>query len=110
MALRFHLYETDVFPKPRLLAALRILLDRRDLADIVIPDLERAKDWSVVNKVAKLFIDSDDGNRYVRVPATRYLCACPRLTAKLLLARLKKIDPKAVEVAMNFGRPTTAAK
>ena len=41
MALRFHGSETDVVPKKRILEGLRYMLDRPQLADLVIPDLAR---------------------------------------------------------------------
>ena len=45
MALRFHGTETDVIPRPRLLKGMRLMLDRPELADLVIPDLARWEDW-----------------------------------------------------------------
>ena len=46
MALRFHGQEEQVVPKERLVAGLRHMLDRPELADLVIPDLARWQDWS----------------------------------------------------------------
>lgn len=43
MALRFHGTEEKIIPKDRLLAAIRTMLDRPQLADLVIPDLRGGK-------------------------------------------------------------------
>ncbi len=45
LALRVLGQETDLIPKQRLVAALRNMLDRPQLADLVIPDLARWQDW-----------------------------------------------------------------
>ncbi|HEX6986462.1 MAG TPA: hypothetical protein VF170_13850 [Planctomycetaceae bacterium] len=41
-------------PEP-LRAAMRVLLDRPELADLAIADLARWKDWSVLDRLAKLY-------------------------------------------------------
>jgi hypothetical protein len=48
-------YGGGVIKPERLQAAMRVLLDRPELADIAIADLARWKDWSVMEKLAKLY-------------------------------------------------------
>jgi hypothetical protein len=102
MALRFHGQETNVVPKARLTQAMRYMLDRPQLADLVIPDLARWQDWSVMDRLVKLFKDADDDSIWVRVPVVNYLRACPLPEAKKHIEELAKIDPEAVKRASQF--------
>lgn len=102
MALRFHGSEGDVIPKERVLKALRYMLDRPQLADLVIPDLARWEDWSVIDKLETLFIKADDKSSWVRVPVINYLRACPLPEAEETIKKLEKVDPAAVKRARTF--------
>lgn len=102
MSLRFHLQEGEQIPKQRLLAALRRVLDRKDLADLVIPDLARWQDWSVIDRLVTLFKEADQKTAWVRVPVVNYLRACPLPEAKERLQELAQIDPDAVRRAQQF--------
>jgi hypothetical protein len=102
MALRFHGSETDVIPRERILQGLRHMLSRPRLADLVIPDLARWEDWSVMNQLVELFKDADEKTSWVRVPVINYLRACPDPVAKKHIALLEKIDPTAVKRANTF--------
>ena len=102
MALRFHGSEGERVPRERLVAALRNVLERPQLADLVIPDLARWEDWSVMPRLVQLFKDADESTSWVRVPVVNYLRACPRPEAKQYLAELEKIDPEAVKRATSF--------
>ena len=102
MALRFLGQESDVVSKERLLVGLRYMLDRPQLADLVIADLARWQDWSVMEKLVTLFKDADDESSWIRVPVVNYLRACPKPEAKKHLEELAKIDPDAVKRANSF--------
>jgi hypothetical protein len=102
MALRFHGQETKVIPRDRLVAAMRLMLDRPQLADLVIPDLARWEDWSVMDRLVDLFKQATDESIWVRVPVINYLRACPLPEAKEKIDELAKIDPDAVRRASNF--------
>ncbi|TWT38401.1 hypothetical protein [Blastopirellula retiformator] len=102
MAIRFHGTETDIIPRERLLEGLHLMLDRPSLADLVIVDLARWEDWTVVDKLTKLFKEADDDSSWVRVPVIRYLMACPKPEAKEALVELEKIDPDAMKRAQTF--------
>jgi hypothetical protein len=102
MALRFHGTEDTIIPRERLLAGLRMMLDRPQLADLVIPDLARWEDWSVVDKLVELFKNSDDESSWVRVPVINYLRACPLPEAKSRIDELVKIDPESIKRANSF--------
>jgi hypothetical protein len=102
MAIRFHGQEEKVISRERLLESLRHMLDRPQLADLVIPDLARWEDWSVMDKLVDLFKNSDEKSSWVRVPVVQYLQACPLPEAKLRIAELQKIDPESVRRASFF--------
>jgi uncharacterized membrane protein YgcG len=112
MALRFLGQETTVVPKQRLLAGLRAMLDRPQLADLVIPDLARWQDWSAMDKLVELFKTANEESSWVKVPVVNYLRACPKPEAKVYLAELAKLDPESVKRANSFfpfGGGTPAA-
>lgn len=102
MALRFLGQETKAVPKERLLGGLRAMLDRPNLADLVIPDLARWQDWSCMDKLVSLFKNADEESSWVKVPVVNYLRACPKPEAKAQLAELAKIDPESVKRASTF--------
>lgn len=101
-ALRFHGSEAKILKKEQIVVSLRYMLDRDDLADLVIPDLARWEDWSVMGKLVKLFKDADPETSWVRMPVVNYLRACPLPEAKKYMAELEKIDPKTFKRARAF--------
>lgn len=103
MALRFHGGdETNIIPRKRVLEGLRHMLSRPKLADLVIPDLARWEDWTVMETLVQLFKDADEKSSWVRVPVINYLRACPKPEAVALIKELEKIDPDAVKRANTF--------
>lgn len=102
-ALRFHGSEEKVIPRERLVAAVRTLLDRPKMADMIIPDLARWEDWTVMEKLVDLFKNSTEDTIWVRVPVIQYLQVCPRPEAKKYIEELRKIDPDAVARAALFN-------
>ncbi len=109
MAIRFHGQEETGIPRERLVAALRHMLDRAELADLVIPDLARWEDWSVMERLVQLFKDADETSSWVRVPVINFLRACPEPKAKEYIDELAKIDPDAVKRASHFFPVTSVA-
>jgi hypothetical protein len=103
MALRFLGEESTVVPRERVLQSLRILLGEPKLADLVIADLARWEDWSVVDRLGELFEKADADNLFVREPVVNYLKACPDPHAAEVLAKLEKLDPEAVRRAATLA-------
>ena len=103
MALRFLGEESDSVPKERVLASLRLLLAEPKLADLVIADLARWQDWSVIDRLVELFEKAEADNNFVREPIVNYLRACPQPEAAAAVARLEKIDPEAVRRAATLA-------
>lgn len=102
MALRFHGTDGGVIEKDRVLKSMRLILDRPELADLVIPDLARWEDWSQIDKLAELFKSADEKSSWVRVPVINYLRACPLPEAVKTLDSLKELDPAAYKRATSF--------
>ncbi len=102
MALRFHATESDVVPKKQIVLALRTMLDRPPLADLVIPDLARMEDWDSLDKMVDLFKNADEKTSWVRTPVVNFVRACPLPIAKEKMKQLEEIDPAAVKRANTF--------
>lgn len=114
MAIRFHSTEGGVIEPKRLMQSLHHMLERPELADLVIPDLAKAEDWAVMDRLFDLFKNADEKTSWVRVPVINYLRACPLPKAKDLLKECEKIDPASVKRANTFfplspTSPTPAA-
>ncbi len=102
-ALRFHGTEVDFIPRDRIVTAMRKMLDRPKMADMIIPDLARWEDWTVVERLVQMFKDADDETNWVRVPVVNYLRACPDPKAKKYIEELREIDPDAIRRAEFFA-------
>ncbi len=110
-------YGQGVIPKDRLRSAMRLLVDRPDVADMAIADLARWQDWSVQDRLMEIYKkgnpDNPLGEITVRRAVIRYMIAGtldgtdnptppPHVAnAKKHLEALRKLDPRTVE---NFER------
>ncbi len=101
-ALRFQGQEGKTLSRERILAGFHHMLDRPKLADLVIPDLARWKDWAVMDRVFELYQKSTDATDWIRIPVINYLRACPEPKAKTYLAELSRLDPEMVKRAIAF--------
>lgn len=114
MALRFHGQNETIIPRERLVKSIRLLLDRPDVADLIIPDLARWQDWESMDRLVEMFKKAEKATSWIRIPVVQYLMACPLPEAKKRLAELKEIDPDAVRRGSLFlplgggGNPSTA--
>jgi hypothetical protein len=103
-AIRVVEQELHALSKERLSASLRMVLEREDMADYVIPDLARWEDWSAMERLDRLFYESDTDSSFVRIPIFNYMRMCPRPEAKELFKKMELADPKSAErAAMLFG-------
>ena len=108
-AIRVHGTELKQIPRHRLAKSLHYLLDRPDMADMVIPDLARWEDWSAIDKVVDLFQQATEQTVLLKPTSVLYLKNCPLPAAKAALETLRKVDPTAVAAAetsmlFNSGR------
>jgi hypothetical protein len=95
IACRIHLYEIRVLPRERLVTALKHMLQRPELADLVIGDLAKVEDWSVADQLVEMFKRSNPDTSWVRVPVLHYLQACPLESAATLRRECEQLDPSA---------------
>ena len=113
MALRFLGEESKVVPRERVLESLRLLLEEPKLADLVIADLARWGDWSVIDQLTRIYAEATAENLFVREPIVNYMKACPLPEATAALEKLQEIDPDAVRRAATLaglaGLATAAA-
>ncbi len=96
LALRFHGEEETKIERSALQQSMRLVLDRPKAADLVIRDLARWQDWSVLNRLVQLFEDAGDENSFLRVPIVKYLQACPTPEAEAALAKIEREYPDVV--------------
>ncbi len=116
-ALRFMwTYGDGRIKKERLRQSMRILLDRPKLADLVIADLARWKDWSVQDRLMKLYGADEYNIPSIKRSIVRYMLASTKDTpaggnvktpphvvkGKEHLAALRKKDPRTVREAERF--------
>jgi len=103
MALRFLGEESETIPRQRVLESLRLLLNEPKLADLVIADLARWQDWSVIEKLTAIYVDATPENIFVREPIVNYMKACPFPEAARALVKMREIDPEAVRRAATLA-------
>ena len=103
MALRFLGEESETIPRERVLESLRLLLNEPKLADLVIADLARWQDWSVIKRLTTIYTDATPENIFVREPIVNYMKACPLPEAASALVKLREIDPEAVRRAATLA-------
>ncbi|MEY2724447.1 MAG: hypothetical protein RLZZ458_314 [Planctomycetota bacterium] len=119
-ALRFlWTYEPNLIPADRLKESMRILLDRQELADLVITDLARWKDWTLQDRLMAMYDDEKFAIPAIRRAVVRYLYYCSQekgstaadgsetrpetaLKAEANLKLLEQKDPKTVSDAKRF--------
>lgn len=130
-ALRFMwTYGNNRISKERLRQSMRELLDRPELADLVVADLARWEDWSVQDRLMKLYGQGEYSIPSIKRAIVRYLLTAAKvqppkadettkddpaatkskpdelpasaLQARANLDKLKEIDPKTVKEAERF--------
>ena len=102
LALRFHGDDGKSVGKEKIAPVLHKFLNYPKYADLVIPDLARWQDWSVMDQVMALYRDNENLAPFVRDPAAKYMRLCPLPVAPGYLAEMQKIDPDAYKRAMLF--------
>ncbi len=124
-ALRFMLnYVPDRIPKERLSQSLRGMLDRPELADLIISDLARWEDWTVVDRLYGMYDSEGFSEPAIKRAIIRYFLlaqhagnkvasegeSTPEYATKATqyLETITTNDPQSVENAKRyFMAPTT---
>lgn len=108
-------YEPDRIPKDRLKQSMRTLLERPELADLVIADLARWKDWGVQEQLMAMYDDEEFDIPSIKRAIIRYMYYCSEdkdkeaevvpeyaVAAAEHLKALEAKDPKTVRNAKRF--------
>ncbi|MCA9015833.1 MAG: hypothetical protein KDA77_10920 [Planctomycetaceae bacterium] len=116
-ALRFMwTYGDGRISKDRLRQSMRLLLDRPELTDLVVADLARWDDWTVMDRLMKMYGTGDYDIPSIKRAIVRYLLvaskgmnkkgggpdAATAEKAKQMLEKLRQEDPKTVKSAERF--------
>lgn len=116
-AVRFAWNYSETIEKDRLKQSMRLLLDRPEVADLVIADLARWKDWSVQDRLMKLYEEKDYDIPSIKRAIVRYMLVCSKDTAndkeenpkeeharlaKKHLGTLREKDPETVKQTERF--------
>lgn len=103
-ALRFVAeYAPERVPRPKLLAAARRLLDRPALAELVVVDLARWKDWSVLPTLAERYGQDPFDSRSGRDAIVKFAEAC------LKTAQREPVPEEFLSVARAIVQRSTKA-
>lgn len=126
-ALRFMwTYEPNHLPKERLRQSMQILLNRPDLADLIIKDLALWKDWSVQDRLMSMYTEETFSIPVIKRAIVRYLYLCSQektkpdedetltstgdaVKAEENLRILKERDPQTFDSVMKFVIKVPAA-
>ena len=115
-ALRFLWTEEQArFSKDRLRQSMRLLLDRPDLADLVINDLARWEDWDVSERLKSMYDDAQLNEPQIRRAIARFFLVAERKRKSLkddppaglqrageYLAEIRRDDPKTIKEAEKY--------
>jgi hypothetical protein len=117
MGLRFMWqYAGGRIPNERLMHSMRLLLDRPELADLVIADLARWNDWSIQDRLMAIYGKDDYKIPSIKRAIVRYMLASTKAKpagqqtaqvdfaqrGKKYLEELRQKDPKTVKEAERF--------
>ena len=105
--------------KRRLNQSMRLLLERPELADLVIANLARWEDWTVMDRLAELYAAKDYDVRSIKKAIIRYFLVASLVPptnaggndvetaqkAKQFLELLRLTDPQTVQSAERFFQP-----
>jgi hypothetical protein len=96
-ALRVHAEQIKTIDSKRISQSFRLTLQRGNVAELVIPDLARWEDWTVIDQLVELYSLPTNGERQsYKIPIVNYLRNCPLAEARRALAKCEQIDPEAV--------------
>lgn len=109
-------YGNSRIPPERLRQSMRMLLNRPELADLVIADLARWQDWTVMDQLVTLYDAKDYEYKSIRKAIIRYLLVASRnmdssqggpdaataARARQYLDRIRSRDPQLVKRAERF--------
>jgi hypothetical protein len=87
----------DVVDKKKIIAAVCLLLDQSDIADLAIEDLRKWLRWDVADKVLGLADKKSHDVPIVKRAILRYALACPEKNCVAYVEGMRKKDPEMVK-------------
>lgn len=97
----FSVQKTSPLSETEIVKAFRKVLEKPELADLVILDLARLEDWDSVDNLVTL-ANADSEDNWCRLPVVNFLRICPLEKAKKELASLRELDSKVFKRANTF--------
>jgi len=109
-------YGKDTIPPARLRTSMRLLLEKPELADLVIADLARMEDWDAQDRLMEMYGTGEYDIPSIKRSIIRYMLVSAKfkpqspeqsepehvLKGKKYLAQLEERDPKTVKDAKRF--------
>ena len=114
--------------KERFARSLRILLDRTEIVDLVVPDLARLEDWTVQDRLMDLYNSAKEDQDYLKRSIISYMLKSTQgvpdnkidnlpehvETGRKYLERMQEKDPKQYQAAVRInsivGKPSKDQK
>jgi hypothetical protein len=93
----FHDFRSDVVAKKDVTAAVALLLDEPDVADLAIEDLRKWQVWSLAGRILALKDKDSHDIPIIKRSILRYALECPTEEAKAFVVERRKQDPDAVQ-------------
>lgn len=100
---------TDVIDKKDVVAAVALLLEQGDIADLAIEDLRKWGVWEVADQVLSLRHKKSHDIPIIRRAILRYALSCPKNEqARQFIEEIRKKDPETVKDAEELLKLETA--
>jgi hypothetical protein len=92
----FFTTRTDVIEKKEVIAAVSLLLDQPDIADLPIDDLRKWRCWDLTDRVLAMAGRPSHNIPIIRRAAIRYALQCPGAAATAFVREQRKTNPTLV--------------
>jgi|688.fasta_scaffold00309_29 hypothetical protein len=101
LALRVQGNDIQKISRTRIAQSLTLVLQRHDMADLVVPDLARWEQWNYCDTLIQIYQKSEKDDLRLRIPIINYLRVCPHPQAKEMLESIRLQEP------INYRRALT---
>ncbi|MCA9063630.1 MAG: hypothetical protein KDA96_11240, partial [Planctomycetaceae bacterium] len=94
--------EPDIIDRDRLRQSMRILLKRKDMADLVIADLARWKDWEIQDELMAMYDDPTFDVPSIKRQIVRFLFNCSQDVERTPDGEAGPLPPHAEKALANL--------
>lgn len=101
LALRVQGDDIKKIPQARIAQSLALVLSRTEMADLVVPDFARWKQWNYCDTLIAAYEKSEKDDLRLRLPIINYLRVCPLPQAERMLESIRMNEP------INYRRAQT---